>query len=256
VLFLVDCNPSMTQNKLAHVKERISLIHKYHIQEADDLGIMAFDDTIRTVVKIMPKHVINLQAQLECVPGVPQQKRKKRRLFDALRKAHHDLNFRKIQKEDKKEQYIVLFTDYKGTSVDQDNDADCSAEEHARVKQENESREIFEDSSPGGEQQLLDEVSGKVTGGHAPNVTLILVHVTEDEGEAGAAERSELLENSWIKQTSGYTAVYWFEMTQDAVHNGVTDPKTGCVEGCKKLWKEEVNTTWDFMRHLHMETFI
>lgn len=39
-------------------------------------------------------------------------------------------------------------------------------------------------------------------------------------------------------------------MTQDMGHN------TGHTMGCKKPWKEEVNTAWDFMGHLHMDTFM
>lgn len=263
VYFLLDTGPSMTDFKLDRARNIMNQLFLEHLQDSDDVGVGSFDSELRRVQHMMPRHVFEPETWLE--GAVPDMKlRCKRRLFDALKKAYHDLAFRKARKGDKKEQYIVLFTDYKGKTVDLDHDGTISEEElqkatsgvlaaidsnHDGIISEEERMEHFdivEDSQSGNEQMLKEEVEH--TAKSHLKVNLVVVYITGQGLSAEQQDREQRLlhdsDNLLFEMAEDYDNVKFIEHHEDA------------VDQMQIFWAETVDNTREFMRNISMETFM
>jgi len=230
----MDVSQSMSTAKMNHARNLVHELFQYHLHNNDDAGVISFGSEIHKLTQIMPKHVIEIDAQLAKLRD-ENHVEDKRKLFDAISLAYRCLAFRKLAKMDHKEQYVVLFTDYKGKARNMDGDASVSAEERAAhdawlyqqrdvdgdgVVTEKEMlqsslRGNEEHSSEGGEaalHQMMNE--GNVFGA----VTLLVVHVTDGVGKEGEAERAVVnrQDNALHMLSNHHEHVHLF-MMEDAV---------------------------------------
>jgi len=213
VVFLVDVSMSMNEKKMRHCKTLMREFYNYHIREADDFGIHTFGSNIHKIMQIMPKHVVDLEAQLAKIDPANHVE-DKRRLFDALSEAYETLAFRKACKGDRKEQFIILFTDYKGKATNLDGDIRITPEEvELQKKWLLETKDKNNDGIIDDEEMRLAIVEGleedsepitvdgvsilpeqnlqfkiKAADNTYRKVNLATVHITEGEGRDGDSE--------------------------------------------------------------------